>query len=104
MEAFNVKETEFPTAIQKGVVVADFFATWCMPCVMMGQIIENLADKHKDVNFIKVNIEESKNITQDLEISSLPCVVFFVDGKEIDRINGNVSQDFIEQKIQSFKK
>jgi thioredoxin 1 len=101
---YEVSEGDFPEAIKQGVVVADFFADWCMPCRMMGQVFDTLSEKYKQANFLKVNIEKSQNISQSLEISSIPCVVFFVNGQEVDRINGAVDSDFIEQKIKTYIK
>ena len=95
----EISQSEFERALHTRVAVVDFFASWCMPCVMMGDVLENLSQKYNDANFVKINIERSPDISQKFEISSLPCVVLFVDGKEVDRINGNVPEDFIEEKI-----
>jgi thioredoxin 1 len=95
----EIKEQEFPEVIKNGVVVMDFFAEWCMPCKMMAEVYQNLSNKINDAGFFKINIQEAQNISQKFEVSSLPCTIIFVDGKEVDRIPGNVPEDFLEEKI-----
>lgn len=84
---------------EKGLVVIDFFADWCMPCVMMAPVIETLAEKNKDVKFAKVNVDDNSDLAQEYEISSIPCVVFFKQGKEIDRMIGAGSEEGLQEKI-----
>jgi len=99
---FDVGENDFGKAVETGVTVADFYASWCAPCMMMSGVVENLSEKYNKVNFLKINIENSPNITQEFGISSIPCLIFFKDGKQVDRIDGNVEEDFIETKIKSY--
>lgn len=85
------------------LVVVDFFAEWCMPCVMMAPIIQNLSEKHGDkVKFAKVNVDEQGELAQQFEISSIPCIIFFQDGKQVDRIVGGVAESFLEEKIRDY--
>ena len=100
----EVDEKEFPQAISNGLVVADFFAEWCMPCMMMKEVFENLADKYGEISFIKVNIEKSQNVSQRLEITSIPSTIFFINGQEVDRISEAVDEEFLEHKIKTYLK
>jgi len=73
----------------------------CMPCLMLSPIIDELSEKMPEVKFTKVNIDDNKELAQKYKISSIPCLIIFKDGKEIDRIIGMQSSEDIEQKIKS---
>ena len=83
------------------LTIVDFYAERCMPCVMMGPVFESVSEANKDVEFAKVNIEDSQEIAQEYQVSSIPCLIFFKDGKEIDRVVGAVPEDALNEKIKS---
>ena len=94
---------EFEKAIEKGISIVDFFAEWCMPCVMMGPVFEEVAEKFKKFKFRKVNIEDNKDLASKYKVMSIPCIIVFKDGKEIDRIIGSVPEEVLEEKIGKLK-
>ena len=85
------------------LVVVDFYAEWCMPCVMMGPVFEEVAEANKKAEFVKVNIEDSQNIAQKYNVSSIPCFIFFKNEKEVDRVVGSVSEEVLNEKIEEHK-
>ena len=97
----EITEEEFDSIVNNGhkLVVVDFFADWCMPCLMLGPIIEDLAEKLEEVKFVKINVDDNQLISSQFKITSIPCLVFFKDGKEIDRIFGTMPEDELEEKI-----
>ena len=103
--ADNVPELtngEFENFVKEGTVLIDFFAEWCMPCIAMGPIIDELSEKFKGkVEFGKVNIEENQEITKKLEISSIPHFILFKDGKPVDSFVGSMSSEDFEEKLNS---
>ncbi len=84
------------------VVVVDFFAEWCMPCVMLGPVIEDLAEEIKEVKFVKVNVDDNQELAGKYNISSIPCLIIFKDGEEVDRIIGGQPSNVIEEKIKKY--
>ena len=70
------------------LVVVDFFATWCGPCRALSPYIDELATNHHNILFAKANIEETPDIANELDVKSLPCVIIFENGKEINRVVG----------------
>ena len=70
-------------------VIVDFWAPWCPPCVKLGPTIEKLAaDYQGRVKIGKLNIDENQEISGSHRVLSIPTVVFFKDGKEVDRLVG----------------
>ncbi len=84
------------------LVVVDFYAEWCMPCLMLSPIIEELAEKLKEIKFVKINIDENKELANKHGISSIPCLIIFKDGVEVDRIIGAQTGEEIEEKLRRF--
>jgi thioredoxin 1 len=89
---------------EKGLIVVDFFADWCMPCVIMAPVLESLYEKNKNVTFAKINVDDNSDLAQEYEISSIPCIVFFKEGKEVDRLIGADSEDALQEKINEFRR
>lgn len=102
--AVEVTDQEFNNIINNShkLVVVDFFADWCMPCLMIAPVIEELAEKMKEVKFVRINVDDNEELSSKYEIRSIPCLVIFKNGKEVDRIIGNQSEDRIEAKIKNY--
>jgi len=84
----------------KKLVVVDFWAPWCGPCLMMAPIFERLAEKYKEkVLMAKVNVDENIIIPQRFNIYGIPTFVFIKNGKEIKRIIGAVREEILEKEI-----
>ncbi|MFA5857308.1 MAG: thioredoxin [Candidatus Pacearchaeota archaeon] len=97
----ELTEEEFNKIINNShdLVVVDFFAEWCMPCLMLSPIIEDLSEQMSEVKFVKINIDENENLASKFRVSSVPCLVIFKNGKEAGRIVGAHSSEVIEERI-----
>ena len=68
------------------LMLVDFWAEWCGPCRMLGPVIEGLADEYEGRAVIgKVNVDEEGELAMRYGVMNIPTVIFFKDGKEIDR-------------------
>jgi len=84
-------------------VLIDFFAEWCMPCLMMAPVIDELSEKFKGkIKFGKVNVEENQELAQKFNVSSIPNFVFFKKGKSVEQFIGSMSSDDFEDKLSGF--
>ncbi len=95
---------EFEKFVANGIVVIDFFTDWCMPCVMLSPVLDELAEKHKGkIKFGKVNAEDVPELATKFKIMSVPTLVIFKNGKEAERIVGAVSAESIEEKLREIE-
>jgi thioredoxin 1 len=94
MKIFS-KDDNFEELIKDGITLVDFYAEWCGPCRMMGPVLESL----KDVNVIKVNVDEFGDLSQKFRIMSIPTLIFFKDGEKVNEVVGFHSKEQIESII-----
>lgn len=70
-------------------VLVDFYATWCPPCRMIAPVLDQLAGEFAgQVNIVKVNIDQSPELAEQLLINAVPTLVAFSGGRVVDRIEG----------------
>lgn len=89
-----IEEKDFEKEVLKSkeVVLVDFYADWCGPCKMLSPIMDQIS---KEVKVFKVNVDDAINLAKEYEIFSIPCVIAFKDGKEINRNVGLASKEDI---------
>lgn len=81
-------------------VVIDFWATWCGPCIKLGPVVEELAEKYGDKAEIgKLNIDDNDEIASENRVRNIPTVLFFKDGELKDRSVGLVKLADLEEKL-----
>ena len=99
--AIQFNDATAKEAIESGkVVVIDFWATWCGPCMKLGPVVEELAEKYGDRAVIgKINIDEESDIVAENRIRSIPTVLFFKVGEVKDRSVGLVKLADLESKL-----
>lgn len=90
-EKFNDQTAREAIASGK-VVVLDFWATWCGPCIKLGPVIDELAEKYADRGVIvgKINIDEDSEIVAENRVRNIPTVLFFKNGEVQARSVGSV--------------
>jgi thioredoxin 1 len=100
MEATNSENAKKLISESDKPVVVDFSAEWCGPCKMLSPILEELAGEYSGkTDIIKVDIDESQDLAQQYGIVSVPTLVFFKNGDEVDRVIGFQSKDVLMQKL-----
>lgn len=80
-------------------IVVHFYADWCMNCLMMTPILDDLAEELNEITFIRVNIEDVKEVADKFNVSNIPCVVMVKDGLECHRLTGMGVEELIEERV-----
>ena len=101
MSMMNLNNANFEEKVTQSdaPVLVDFWAAWCGPCTMLSPIVEQLAEEHPEISFGKVNVDEAPELAQRFQVSAIPTLVLFKDGKAVDVSVGVKSKDDLEEFI-----
>jgi len=91
----ELTEANFEENTNQGVVVVDFFATWCGPCRALTPVLEQL----QNAKVVKIDTDQNQTLAGQYNISALPTVVFLKDGQEVDRVVGLQSGAVLQAKV-----
>jgi thioredoxin 1 len=98
----EVSDAQFDSEILKAEkpVLVDFWAPWCGPCRMVGPVVEELAGEYQDrLKVAKVNTDDNQSHAARLGIQGIPTLIFFKDGREVDRVVGALPKGALKQRI-----
>ncbi len=85
----HLDDARFDEAIAGGVVLVDFWATWCAPCRVQGPILEELAaEVHQVADITKVDVDDYGSLAARYGVRSIPTMIIFRDGEEVERFTG----------------
>ena len=76
-------------------ILIDFWATWCGPCMRQGPVVEELAQEGYSVG--KVDVDQEPGLAQQFKIMSIPTLLIFKDGKEVQRFIGLTPKDTLRK-------
>ena len=98
-----VTDATFPQEVEqhKGLVIVDFWATWCGPCHRVAPIMEQLAGEYPGkVKVLKVAVDANQSTAMRFNVRSIPSILFFKDGRHVDTLVGAYPSGAFEQKIE----
>jgi thioredoxin 1 len=102
--ATQITDANFNELIGKENTVAmvDFWAEWCGPCRMIGPSVEELSKEYEGKALIgKLNVDDNPNTASSFGIRSIPTILFFKDGKPVDKQVGVVPKSELERKLKA---
>ena len=98
----HLTDTNFDTEIATGITLVDFHANWCGPCRMLAPVLEQVAqDIQGKATIGKVDIDSEQKTASRFQITSVPTMILFKDGKEVNRLVGLRNADAIKQFVMS---
>lgn len=99
--AIKITKDNFNNLInEEKLTLVDFYADWCGPCRALGPVIEEIANELTSVNIGKLNVDNEKDIASQYNVRSIPTMILFKGGKEIDRLVGFLPKEEIIKKLQ----
>ena len=101
MGIIKLSDQNFQETVQSGITLIDFFAEWCGPCKMVAPIIEELANEEQDVKIAKADVDTCQQLAMQHQITSVPTMVLYKDGKEVNRLLGVKDKEALKSFIAS---
>jgi thioredoxin 1 len=89
MAIVNATDSNFSTETSEGLVLADFWATWCGPCKMIAPVLEEIDGEMSDkVKIVKLDVDENQATAGKFGVMSIPTLLLFKDGEVVDQVIG----------------
>jgi len=100
----DVTDADFEEKVIKAskgkLIVVDFWADWCVPCHMLGPLLEKVVDSVGDkAELLKMNVDQNPETSNKFNISAIPAVKLFKNGEKVDEFVGVQPEDNIRQII-----
>ena len=100
----HLTDSDFEKTIKHGVTLVDFHANWCGPCRMLAPVLEQVAKEIKGkATIAKIDIDSEQKTASNFQITSVPTLILFKDGKEVNRLiglrNAEAIKDFVSAAI-----
>lgn len=93
------KESDFEKEINKELILVDFYADWCGPCKAMMPILEEL----ENIQILKINVDLFPDLASSYGIMSIPTLILFKNGKELDKKVGLINKSNLEKWLKENK-
>ena len=98
-----LNENNFDNTVANGLVLVDFWATWCGPCKMLAPTIDAIATEYKDRVVVgKVDVDENEAIARRFGIMSIPTLFLFRDGEVVEKLVGYRLKTELEQLLNNY--
>ena len=101
MAIIDLTKENFQAEITKSdkPVLVDFWAVWCGPCQMMVPILHELETEMPDVQIGKVNVDEQMDLARQFRVVSIPTLIIFKNGQEVQRMVGVTSKEELKDAL-----
>lgn len=101
MSTVKLTSENFNSEISHGTTLVDFWAEYCGPCRMMSPILEKIASEHGEFKIGKVDTAEEGSLAIRFDVSAIPTLIVFKDGKEVSRNVGAIPEEAVLELVRS---
>lgn len=99
----TLSDKNFQNQTKTGLVMVDFWAEWCMPCKVMGPVLNELAeDNNFKATVAKLNVDHFQSVSQKQGVRGIPTLILFKNGKEVERFVGVKPKDFLIKQVNKY--
>jgi len=96
----QLSDANFQAQVKNGVTLVDFWAAWCMPCKMMAPVLNETAEALGTTAKIgKLDVDSNRDASAKYSVRSIPTLILFKNGKEVNRFVGVKTKDFLLKEI-----
>jgi len=102
MAVIELTTSNFDTEVTEynGKVLVDFWASWCPPCKMLAPVVDEVAEEVTDVKVCKINVDEQPALAMKFKVASIPTLIVFDNGEEVNRSLGFIPKAAVKELIQ----
>ncbi|HEY4565637.1 thioredoxin [Planococcaceae bacterium Storch 2/2-2] len=101
MAIIDATDATFEQEIESGVTLVDFWAPWCGPCKMIAPVLEEVADEvDGKAKVVKVNVDDNQTTAARFGVMSIPTLIVFKDGQQVDKVVGFNPKEALVQLIE----
>ena len=94
MPIIYVRESDFDSIVNSNdVVILDFYANWCGPCRMLGEVLEEISYEHPELVVGKINVDDERSLANKFSIRSIPQLYIYKKGELFESITGYISKE-----------
>ena len=102
-EITELSPGEFMNFVSGDLVIVSFYREANMRCLMCEPIIESFVEKHPDIKFGRIDIDDSETLKEKCGVTNTPCVIIYKEGKEHDKIMGDITEENLGEVIKKHK-
>lgn len=105
-QIFNIQDAQdFEEKVVKSAdpVIVDFYADWCGPCRLLAPKLETKIGAEKNIHLAKINVDNLDDLAAKYQVSTIPHVIGYKNGKVIDKFIGNKDNDIIDEFVNKLK-
>ena len=99
VEIKEVSESELPELTTRGKVLVDFYSKTCGPCKMLAFVLKDIAKGLDDTEILLIDFDQNKEAVESHAVEGYPTIIFYKDGKEVERMRGLQQKPVILQMI-----
>jgi thioredoxin 1 len=97
-----LEEETFQEGVGSGLTLVDFYADWCGPCRMLTPVLEEVKKELEGTaNVAKIDIDKAQGIASKFQVTSIPTLILFKEGKEVGRLVGLRDKETIKEFVQN---